>query len=669
MIAIVGPSGTGKSTMLAMRVATLRAQEPDASIFFASHPRELVALACYALDLNGDAVTIVDDIEARRTLEYAARGLFSLQWDELVSGAVDPEVAGLRSPQRFLDAAFRLFRKLRDAAISPETFLERCLAGATQFYAAPPNFNHPDLILGTKEAYRDSLDVNATELERQRLREVDLAKILAHLYRDYVARAQTTKLMTARDAIAFAVESLRAQPQRGREVRAQYPYVFIDEAQEITAGGRALLEAIYDKTLGGVTLAGDPNGSTTTFDGARPDLAFAGASERIELTTAYRMMHSSLGVYRAKNEEDEARYLASEIRSRLDDGIAPEEIAPIFRSVADVHRYEEALLDCDVPVAVTGDVNIFRDRRALDAIALLWNLWDPFEHAYLLRTLSGGRMALSDASLALLCSEPPDAQTPLFALDDEPAPTSRRGRFDPKRDLRLGWNVLRGSVDVTLNPVARERVQRFRAMRVAWIEAMATHSLRSLIVRVWNDGLAAAGAPGSARKRSQELLLLRLLDRLVAYANAHPHATLGDVLEYARARAQSDLESCETDAGTGFVQIRSVEASRGRSFEVVVIADARAGSFPRWYVPDAFLFSPKVGMIPKENAGDARAARTAKFTYSMFKNKWTDAYNAQERRAFTYAMQRSRREVIVTAAGKPTRGVTAPEFLAELQAR
>jgi len=669
MIAIVGPSGTGKSAALATRAATLRAEHADATVFIASHPRELLELARAALELDGGAITIVDDIEARAILERTAHGLFAMEWDELVSGALNPEVAGLRSPQRFLDAAFRLFRKLRDAAISPAPFLERCLAGATQFYSSPPNFNHPDLILGTKEAHRDSLDVIAQELERQRLREVDLAKILARLYREYVERTRAARSLTPRDAVALAVDVLRADARLASAVRERFSYVFIDEAQEMTAGARALLEAIYGNTLEGVTLAGDPNGSTTSFEGARPDLAFADAAERIELTAPHRTMHPTTHVYRAKSEDDEARYLAAEVRARINDGIALEEIALIFRSVADVHRYEEALLERDIPVAVTGDVNLFRDQRALDAIALLWNLWDPFEHAYLLRTLAGPAMALSDASLAALCSEPPDAQAPLFAMDEEPAPTSRRGRFDPKRDLRLGWNVLRGTVDGALNPTARTRVQAFRAMRDAWVATMATHSLRSLIVRVWSDGLARAGAPGSARARAQEALLERLLARLVSYAQHQPGATLGDVLNYARSRAQSDLESCEGDVGPGFVQIRSVEASRGRSFDLVVIADARAGSFPRWYVPDAFLFSPKIGMIPKDNAGDARAARTAKFTYYMFKQKVSDAYNAQERRAFNYAMQRSRREVIVSAAGKPTRGVTAPEFLAELQTR
>lgn len=131
---------------------------------------------------------------------------------------------------------------------------------------------------------------------------------------------------------------------------------------------------------------------------------------------------------------------------------------------------------------------------------------------------------------------------------------------------------------------------------------------------------------------------------------------------------ESAFESGEFDERSGAVRICSIDAVRGREFDHVIIPGARAGSFPRWYVPEAFLYSPSLGMIAKENVGEARAARTAKFTYYMFRTKAREAYNREERRAFVYAMRRARKSVLVTACEKPTRGLTAPEFLAELQA-
>ena len=72
-------------------------------------------------------------------------------------------------------------------------------------------------------------------------------------------------------------------------------------------------------------------------------------------------------------------------------------------------------------------------------------------------------------------------------------------------------------------------------------------------------------------------------------------------------------------------------------------------------------------MIPKENVGDARAARTAKFTYMSARLKMREKYNDQERRAFYCAAARARSRLFVSASGRPTRGVAAPELLAEIE--
>jgi len=112
----------------------------------------------------------------------------------------------------------------------------------------------------------------------------------------------------------------------------------------------------------------------------------------------------------------------------------------------------------------------------------------------------------------------------------------------------------------------------------------------------------------------------------------------------------------------------SIDASTGLEFDHVIVPNIRAGAFPRYYVPDAFLYSPSQGMIAKENVGEARAARTAKFTYYMFRSKTRERYKREERRAFVYALRRAKRSELVTAHEKATRGVAAPEFLAELQA-
>ncbi|MBV8373479.1 MAG: hypothetical protein JOY69_09480 [Candidatus Eremiobacteraeota bacterium] len=373
-----------------------------------------------------------------------------------------------------------------------------------------------------------------------------------------------------------------------------------------------------------------------------------------------------LGLYRAPSVGAEAAFVAQRVRDWIDEGTPPERIALIFRSIRHIQPYEAALLDRNVTIVTGGDANVFADRRALDALALLWNTYDPFRHDWLLRTLANPAFGLSDASLATLCAEPPNPQTPLFVLDDEPAPTARASRWDPKRDLRLGWNVVRGDQDAALSSDARSRIERFRALRSNWLAAMHARPFDEFARSVWHDGLAREGAVDSARARAQQLVLRRLLERLAEFARG-PDASVADVLAYAQHRAESDLEACEDAEHEPGVRVLSVDATRGREFDRIIVADVRAGAFPRWYSPDAFFFSPRLGMIPKENSGDARASRTAKFSYYLFRNRSRERYNDRERRAFVYALRRARVGALVTAAQAPTKGVAAPEFLEELR--
>jgi superfamily I DNA/RNA helicase len=674
--AILGAAGTGKTTALYERAARARVHVAQSDPATFASPDAIDAFAFALLRERGLDVRRVDDVEAEALFATACKPLFALDWEEFAN-ELDPEVPGLRSPERFLEAAFRLFRKLREALISPATFLERSLAGAAQFAAKPPNFADPALLFSTKNEHHDSLDVSPQELQRQYRREVDLAKILAKLYRQYDELIASSGRLTGRDAVARAAALLCEDPELARRDRERHVCAFVDSAELLTAGHLALLEGIYGEALAGVTIATSApirlpaTASTVELrEQLRSPLAIELACRAL-VNPAERLqaanVEPALLLFRARSQRIEAAFVAERVEAWLAAGTPPGRIAVLLRSVRHAEPYEEALLDRGIAVVTAGDVNVFEDRRALDALALLWNVHDSFRHDWMLRTLSDPAFGLSDASLAALCTEPPHPQTPLFVLDDEPAPTERSSRWDPKRDLRLGWNVVRGEQDAALSAQARATIERFRRLREGWLEASQTLPFDEFVRRVWSEGLAREGLAGSARALAQQAVLQRLLARLLAFRADEPGATFAEVLAYAERRTCSELESCEDDATEPLVRLMSVEAARGREFDRVAIANVRAGAFPRWYVPDAFLFSPRAGMIPKENAGGARAARTAKFTYYMHRNKPRERYNEMERAALVDALRRARVGAVVTSFGSPTRGVAAPEFFEELR--
>lgn len=663
-VTITGASATGKSTALRARIE--RARSSGYSDAFVAGIDEASSLRLHRLAFEllfeaGIELRPIDDVEADAIFEEAAAPLLAME-PEFLELEIDPEVHGLRSPERFLESAFRLERRLSESAIGADEFLSRALAGGTEFYAHPPNFADPRLLAATDDRYRRSLAVSHEELQRQYRREIDLAKLLAQLFRVYRRALSERHCATGRDAVVAALEVLEKDKRLATRTRDAYRVAFVDDAQNLTPAEFALLRCIFGERLAGVTLAGDPS----THFGAGPPARIVDAdTTSIELTQRYRAPVAAR-VARPGTQKEEAAEIASYVAALLRQGTSPSQIVLLLRSVESASLYSDALLDRDVPVQIAGNYNIFGDRRALDALALLWNVHDPYRHEYLLRTLSNPAMNLSDASIAVLCGEAVEEQTVLF--EELPSkPPSGKQHHDETRAIRLARNVLFGVRDDALSGVARERVVRWRALRERWAEAQQNLPFEPFARLVWEQGLARDGAPGSPRAHVQQAVLQRLLDRLTAYLATHPGTSLGDLLADAQRRAESNLEVCESLDDGAAVSVMSIESARGGSFDHVIVANVRPGAFPCWYAPDAFFFSMKLGMVPKDNVGDAPTARTAKFLYYIDRIKARERYYAHERRIFTYARTRAVRSLFVTAFGRPTRGIKAPEFLEELR--
>ena len=702
-LTILGPAGSGKSTTLLERAA--RAAREGRTWLTAASARgvmrlrsaagseagpQLATFADVALEIvralaPARDVTLISDVRAAGIFEEQGAALFSLDWTEFVSAEIDPEVTGLRAPERFASAAFRLIRRLRAAQISPGDFESHSLRGALQFYGKTPNLASADLLMETPQKYRSALNVSPAELARQYEREIDLIRILTKLYTSYVESLVERGCMTAGDAIYEATSLLRTE---GAARFAGYRFALVDDAQDLDAGQIALLGALYGERLECVTLAGDQRQATLAFVGARGAALLESAPAKIALTADHRsaagirevaarlLERGTVGpapetvpveAFRAVDPDDEGRYVAASIARLVREGVAPQRIAVIGRCLPSLHGFVGALFARNVPADVGGQVSLFEFSVVQDALATLWALTDPFRHDWLLRNLEAPWLALSDASIAQLCAEPANPQETLFKFDDR---LDEEGRinWDRRRDLRLGLNVTRGDVDGELSVEARARISAFRVALARWESWERTFTLPALVRAIFAETVCAA-AKDDARGRFERVMLERFLEAVDAFAAREPLAGLEDFLRYAERIAEADADLIGLEIrDPAAVNVLDVEAAKGREFDYVFVVDARAGAFPRYYVPDAFLFTPRYGMIPKENVGaEARTARTAKFTYALYDLKAKQRYNEQERRAFYCAATRARMKLYVSASGRPTKGNAAPEFLEELR--
>ena len=716
LIAFTGPPASGKTQALVRRFAALAAEDPElragaivtaarddgaralaarieAATGCAVRGETLEALAFELLRAHpletGLALDIerLDPLDAQTIFERAAEPLFSAEWSDFLGADVDPEIAGLRTPDRFAVAALRLIRKLRDAGIDVEKFLALALRGATDFYANPPNLGSPALVAATKDEHRASLAVDAAELERQRRRELDLAKILARLYRAYLDELVRRGCLTPSDALAEATRLLESRPAIVRAVRTRLRVAFVDDAHDLPAGALRFLHALFGDALDGVTVAGDPDAATQTFAGARPERIFKHAAVSVTLTgglppqiAAVRRAAidanpahpvprgDAVQVVRTSTRDAEAKEVARRVESLIAAGTPPGRIALLHRTLRTLVPYEDALLARDVPVALAGDPALFARPDVLDGLALLWSAVDPFRHAWTLRALQTPMLRLSDATLALLCGEPPSPQPALFALPEGDAAGDRR--WDRRRDIRLGTNLVDGERDADLSAVARERLRGFRERRLRWQRWLRDTDPQTAARAIVQDGglLLARRGENGAQTRRRTTLLGRLVALVGEYAARHPSDDLAAALQHCARLGEAEAGPELVDERDDAVVVASIERVLSRRFAHVFVVDVRAGAFPPYYVPDAFLFSPTYGMIPKDCAGDASAARTAKFTWYEHHAKPRAAYVKESRRLFAAALGRADETVTISASGRPTRGVAAPELAAEVSA-
>ncbi|NNM98295.1 MAG: ATP-dependent helicase [Candidatus Eremiobacteraeota bacterium] len=642
--------GIGSASTTVLRSRALDRGANDMAIY------EIGDLAAEIAALSEPALRFIDEPSAYGVFERAAAELFAGTWPPQDS-SIETEVAELRSPERFLEHAWTLVQRLRRAEIAPGDVIERAAQGATAFYAHPPNLSSPTLLSYLNDAARSSLDVDAEELLRQHRREIDLAKILAELYARFESSISGDLLADRCAALSRATLWLQANVDASTRGEFSFDAILVDDAEHCDERMHDFLNALALGSRQPLTLACNEAGAHRPLQGARIERLAGGTALTEPPATVAAAVPPT--VERCTNRDTEAQRTASWIAERIAAGTAPEESTVLLRDLDDAVRFEEALHERGIATARAGQCNLFRRRDVLDAFALLCWIADPFAHDALLRILEGRRMALSDATIATLCGKAASAQDSLFGAGE------RAKDDDRPKALRLGDNILSGAVDPLLGDLARERVSWLRTFHGRGREIIGTMPLLDAIAALWDEGLAPWGEPTDARERSRRVALEALQARIAECDAGDGLSALRALCEHLRRVAKRERTEIPYSRREGFVTIAEIDAVIGISFEAVAIPSLQAGAFPAYYVPPAFLFTPTYGLAARENAGGLKSTRAAKHAYVHYRYKLRERHIEQERRLFAYARSRARTALLLTASGRPTRGINTPEFLEE----
>ena len=520
--------------------------------------------------------TLVDDVEAELHLRRSARR------SSRCSGRSSRAISSIRRsrdcarPSASCDSAFRLIRRLRDAAVEPGAFLSHGAHGRDRVLRQPAESRRSRAACSrprrttTTRSTRTPRELLAPASPRDRPRE-NSGEALRELHR---GSSSASGRMTGRDAVIAAADMLcattRAAPRRCANATASRSSTTRRNSR--TAELRLLTRDLRRAARRRHALRRPGIGDRRRADDAAGEQRLR--ARRVARRAARGAPHPARrgpADRRPSREEAEAdRRSAS--RRGSPKGRRPERIAVLFRSVRHTsNSTRHALLDRNVPAIDRGrrqrlrrPARARRARAPVERPRSVSSRMDAAHARRIRRSRSPTRRSPSSA-----------ASRPIRSARSSRSTRSRRRRRERadgtrKRDLRLGWNVIRGEQDEALSDDAAARLRRFRGLREGWLQVMHEAPFERFARTVWREGLAREGEPGSARARAQQIVLRRLARAARRVSRESRDATVGDVLEYAQARIGCSRPphrwAPRPRTGRvvrGFVRLLSVESARG----------------------------------------------------------------------------------------------------------
>ncbi|WP_330298463.1 UvrD-helicase domain-containing protein [Streptomyces sp. NBC_00503] len=483
---------------------------------------------------------------------------------------------------------------------------------------------------------------------------------LLELTERYRAAKRSRDLLDFSDQIALSAQLATTRPEVGALLREEFRVVLLDEYQDTSVAQRLLLSGLFGGGTGhAVTAVGDPCQAIYGWRGAsvanlddfpehfphadgRPATRFSLSENRRsggrlldlanELAAPLRAMHEGVEALRpAPGEEqagsvrcallethaEELDWLGDSVAHLVRTGTEPREIAVLCRSAGDFARIQAVLVERDVPVEVVGLSGLLHLPEVADLVAVCEVLQDPGANASLVRLLIGPRWRIGGRDLALLGRRARTliARTPQDGGGEDRLAAAVEG-VDPSEVVSLadaletfldgaGHGSAGAPDDLPFSPAARVRfahlAQELRDLRRSLADPLMDVLHRVLSTTGLDVELAASPHALAARRRET---LSSFMDVAAGFASLDGEASLLAFLAFLRTAAQYEKGLDHAlPGGENTVKVLTAHKSKGLEWDVVVVPDLCAGSFPKEKAPEAWTSYAKV--LPYDLRGDA----------------------------------------------------------------
>lgn len=255
---------------------------------------------------------------------------------------------------------------------------------------------------------------------------------VSDVYRLYQQRLVEASAVDFDDILNLTVEIFQAFPDVLIQYQQQFQYVMVDEYQD-TNHAQYMLVKMLSGAHRNVFVVGDADQSVYAFRGAdmRNILDFEKDYDDatvILLEQNYRSTQSILDAanavisnneshrpkrlwtdegpgteivtFEAKDEQDEAMFIADRIRDLERDGTALSDIAVFYRTNAQSRVVEEVFVRYGIPYQVVGGLKYYDRKEVKDALAYLRAVVNPDDQVALKRIINVPKRAIGNTSVA-----------------------------------------------------------------------------------------------------------------------------------------------------------------------------------------------------------------------------------------------------------------------------
>jgi DNA helicase-2/ATP-dependent DNA helicase PcrA len=255
---------------------------------------------------------------------------------------------------------------------------------------------------------------------------------VADVYRLYQQRLVEASAVDFDDILMLTVEVFQAFPDALERWQQRFEYLLVDEYQDTNRAQYMLVKLLAGERRN-VFVVGDADQSVYAFRGAdvrnimdfEKDYADAAV---ILLEQNYRSTQTILDaanavivnnesrkpkrlwtdegdgetivVFEAKDEQDEAAFVADRIRDLERDGVALSDIAVFYRTNAQSRAIEETFVRYGVLYQVVGGVKYYDRKEVKDALAYLRVIVNPRDQVALKRIINVPKRAIGNTSVA-----------------------------------------------------------------------------------------------------------------------------------------------------------------------------------------------------------------------------------------------------------------------------